>query len=122
MPAQPYPPDRGLERESRPFTYRGKDYLRFEAIPPTSRGPDSRALPPMPALYSAVSRPAAVAATPPGGVLATLRLWRARIAERRRMMDEVEGFTDEMLRDLGLTRRQARAVARTPFWRGFERA
>ena len=117
MLAQPYPPDRGLERESRPFTYRGKDYLRFEAMPPTSRG--SRAFL---ALYSAASPPAPVAATPPVGVLATLRLWRARIAERRWMIDEVEGFTDEMLRDLGLTRRQARAIARTPFWRGFERA
>lgn len=54
--------------------------------------------------------------------MATPRLWLERFLERRRMARDAESFTDEMLRDFGLSRREARAIARTPFWRAIDEA
>lgn len=45
--------------------------------------------------------------------LATLRLWRERAEERRRLAE----FPDYLLKDMGLTRVQAQAEASKPFWR-----
>ncbi|WP_246735962.1 DUF1127 domain-containing protein [Agrobacterium sp. a22-2] len=42
--------------------------------------------------------------------------WR-RHRERQRMQRDLPGFTDEMLRDFGLTRAQAEEQAGRPFWR-----
>jgi uncharacterized protein YjiS (DUF1127 family) len=46
-------------------------------------------------------------------IRAVLGLWLHRIDTRT----ELEGMPLERLRDLGLTPEQARAEARTPFWR-----
>jgi uncharacterized protein YjiS (DUF1127 family) len=119
MLAENRPTETPLERSAVSFDYRGKAYLRFNALPedrPVSN-------------YPQITRMLADACKPeeerrmlpeqsarPGN---TVRLWIARFLERRRMLREVDGFTDEMLRDLGMTRAEARAAARTPFWRDY---
>jgi len=52
------------------------------------------------------------------GVSAILALWFWRWRLRRKMERELIRLTPEMLKDLGLTREEARAMAATPFWRG----
>lgn len=44
-------------------------------------------------------------------------LWVRRAIERRRMARDMDGFTDAVLRDFGLTRKQAEQEVRRPFWR-----
>jgi uncharacterized protein YjiS (DUF1127 family) len=43
----------------------------------------------------------------------TLLTWRDRWEQRRRLLR----LDDRMLRDIGMTRDQARALSRRPFWR-----
>lgn len=119
MLAETRPTETPLERSAVSFDYRGKAYLRFNALP------EDRPV----SYYPQITRMLADACKPvearpelpkqsdrPGN---TVRLWIARFLERRRMLREVDGFTDEMLRDLGMTRAEARATARTPFWRDY---
>lgn len=54
---------------------------------------------------------------PLAGPIATLRLWWQRHDERRRMRRDLATFSEEMLEDFGLTRREAERLARQPFWR-----
>ncbi|MCB1938194.1 MAG: DUF1127 domain-containing protein [Rhodocyclaceae bacterium] len=46
-------------------------------------------------------------------VLRTLRLWAGRHRQRR----QLAALDAHLLKDIGLTREQARAVADKPFWR-----
>ena len=46
-----------------------------------------------------------------------LRIWRKRRSERRQLAKELPDMPDEALKDLGLTRREAHAASRRPFWR-----
>lgn len=55
--------------------------------------------------------------TPLARLVAMLGLCRQRHRERQRMQRDLPGFTDEMLRDFGLTRAQAQEQAGRPFWR-----
>ncbi|NML74468.1 DUF1127 domain-containing protein [Rhizobium sp. S-51] len=48
---------------------------------------------------------------------ATLGLWLRRYAERRKLARDLQTFTDEMLRDFGISRSEAERIAATPFWR-----
>lgn len=49
-------------------------------------------------------------------VLATFNVWRARRRMRREMASDLRTFTDAMLEDAGMTRRQAEREVRKPFW------
>ncbi|WP_420408610.1 DUF1127 domain-containing protein [Hoeflea sp.] len=119
MLAETRQPQTRLERSAVSFDYRGKAYLRFDALPesrPVSNYPQ------ITRMLTEACRPSETRPAPleqPRGAATTLRLWVARFIERRRMLREVNGFTDEMLRDLGMTRAEARAVARTPFWQDY---
>ena len=76
------------------------------------RGPQRR--PTRPATTAAAGRPFAPAlADAVRRGVATLRLWRERAEERRRLAE----FPDYLLKDMGLTRVQAQTEARKPFWR-----
>lgn len=55
--------------------------------------------------------------TPLARLVAMLGLGWRRHRERQRMQRDLPGFTDEMLRDFGLTRAQAEEQAKRPFWR-----
>ncbi|WP_250958427.1 DUF1127 domain-containing protein [Rhizobium sp. CG5] len=55
--------------------------------------------------------------TPLARLVAMLGLCWRRHRERQRMQRDLPGFTDEMLRDFGLTRAQAEEQASRPFWR-----
>ncbi|MGJ5093682.1 DUF1127 domain-containing protein [Bradyrhizobium oligotrophicum] len=46
-----------------------------------------------------------------------LRLWLARLRERRRFARELPWLADEVLEDYGMTRDEARRLCRRPFWR-----
>lgn len=48
---------------------------------------------------------------------ATFNLWKARRRLRRCMARDLETFTDAMLEDAGMTRKEAEREARKPFWR-----
>lgn len=52
-------------------------------------------------------------AQPPRGVLASLRSWRRRYAERR----QLASLDARTLRDIGITRADAQHEAAKPFWR-----
>ena len=122
--ARPYEIETGLERAIRPLSYRGKDYFSFDARPASRAASNYPEIARM--LAVAASGPAiepVVAGQPHAGILAlmaTPRLWLERFLERRRMARDAESFTDEMLSDFGLSRREARAIARTPFWRAID--
>jgi uncharacterized protein YjiS (DUF1127 family) len=58
------------------------------------------------------------------GLLALLRRWLARTletlelwAQRRRQRDALMSLDDSLLKDIGLTRLDAEAEGRKPFWR-----
>ncbi|MGH6902628.1 MAG: DUF1127 domain-containing protein [Geminicoccaceae bacterium] len=53
------------------------------------------------------------AASWPGQVRATLRLWQDRVSGRQQLLR----LDDRVLRDIGITRLQAEAAASKPFWR-----
>ena len=46
-----------------------------------------------------------------------LALWWHRWQQRRKMRSDLSGFTDEVLKDFGLTRFEARDAAYKPFWK-----
>ncbi|TGD97026.1 DUF1127 domain-containing protein [Methylobacterium nonmethylotrophicum] len=48
--------------------------------------------------------------------IAILRRWLRRWTARRRLGHDLPFLTDETLADVGLTRREALAEARRPFW------
>ncbi|GJD51531.1 hypothetical protein OPKNFCMD_4286 [Methylobacterium crusticola] len=45
-------------------------------------------------------------------------LWWRRWSARRRLARELDGMSEAALADVGLTRAEARAEVRRPFWRG----
>lgn len=47
----------------------------------------------------------------------TISRWLARYRERRALRLELEMTSNALLRDMGLTRREALSYARRPFWR-----
>jgi uncharacterized protein YjiS (DUF1127 family) len=49
--------------------------------------------------------------------VAILRGWFRRWSTRRRLARDLPFMTDETLADIGLTRAEAHAEARRPFWR-----
>ncbi|MGY2051794.1 DUF1127 domain-containing protein [Methylobacterium sp. JK268] len=51
------------------------------------------------------------------GLRGVLALWCRRRRERATLARELPAMPDEMLADLGLTRCEARAESRKPFWR-----
>ena len=53
----------------------------------------------------------------PADFTATLGLWLRRHVERRKLARDLQTFTDEMLRDFGISRSEAERIATTPFWR-----
>jgi len=53
----------------------------------------------------------------PGRSQAALRAWIAAAAERQRTRRALALLDDRALRDVGLTRAQADAEVRRPFWR-----
>lgn len=55
-----------------------------------------------------------LAVRPGGRILAALLRWRERARQRRQLLE----MSDHMLRDIGITRADARAEAERPFWRG----
>lgn len=55
--------------------------------------------------------------TAKSGLFPRLSLWAERYRQRRRWARELPGFTDEMLKDFGLTRQEAHAIAHRPFWK-----
>lgn len=119
MLAENVPPETRLERNAHHLDYRGKSYLRFNALPessPVSRYPEITRM-----LEQAGKRdePLTVTEVQRPRLGDTLRLWIARFSERRQMLRELDAFTDTMLLDLGMTRKEAQAVARTPFWRDY---
>jgi uncharacterized protein YjiS (DUF1127 family) len=65
----------------------------------------------IPTLRRAAPRP------PAASIGATLTLWLKRHRDRRRMRQDLPRLTDEMLKDLKLTRKQAKEIAGRPFWR-----
>ncbi|MEQ8481615.1 MAG: DUF1127 domain-containing protein [Hoeflea sp.] len=119
MLAETRPTETPLERSAVDFEYCGRTYLRFNALPenrPASNYPHiNRMLAHACKPVEARPEPPEQSARPGN----TLRLWVSRFLERRRMRREVGVFTEEMLRDLGMTRAQARDAARTPFWRDY---
>lgn len=120
MLAEKRPTETRLERSAHHLDYRGKAYLRFNALPES--GPVSH-YPEITRMLEQAGKPAAAQTGTPlrkAGLGETLRLWRDRFTERRQMLRELDAFTDEMLEDLGMTRKQAKAVARTPFWRDYQ--
>ncbi|MBW6400374.1 hypothetical protein KPL78_21115 [Roseomonas sp. HJA6] len=52
-------------------------------------------------------------------LVALVRLWMQRYRERRALVGytDLDVVSDHILRDLGLTRAEARAECRKPFWR-----
>ncbi|WP_394690252.1 DUF1127 domain-containing protein [Hoeflea sp.] len=120
MLAEKSPAETRLERNAHRLDYRGKAYLRFNALPesaPVSHFPE------ITRMLEQAGKPAERQTETPSrkaGLGDTLRLWHARFIERRQMLRELDSFTDEMLLDLGMTRTQARAEARTPFWRDYQ--
>jgi uncharacterized protein YjiS (DUF1127 family) len=119
MLAEKLPPETKLERSAHYLDYRGKAYLRFNALPessPVSRYPEITRM-----LEQTGKRdePQTGTAAHKAGLRDTLRLWLSRFDERRRMLRELNTFTDEMLQELGMTRKEAQAMARTPFWRDY---
>ncbi|MCL6706231.1 DUF1127 domain-containing protein [Pseudomonas sp. R2.Fl] len=56
-------------------------------------------------------------ATLPERMKAVLFLWLGRFVERRRYRRELSSFPDSVLKDFGLDRKTAHAIAHTPFWR-----
>lgn len=49
-------------------------------------------------------------------VRATFNVWQARRNLRRQMARDMETFTDAMLEDAGMTRKEAEREVRKPFW------
>ena len=49
-------------------------------------------------------------------VLATFNVWRERRQVRRQMARDLETFTDAMMEDAGMTRKEAEREVRKPFW------
>lgn len=47
----------------------------------------------------------------------TMARWLTRYRERRALKRELETTSNALLRDMGLTRREALSYARRPFWR-----
>lgn len=52
-----------------------------------------------------------------GRMMATLEVWYGRYMERRQLRSDLAAMTDEMLKDFRLTRKQAKEIVNTPFWR-----
>ena len=51
------------------------------------------------------------------GMADLIRVWWARRVERRLVARELGSFTEEVLRDFGMTRPAAYKLSHRPFWR-----
>ncbi|WP_316205409.1 MULTISPECIES: DUF1127 domain-containing protein [unclassified Bradyrhizobium] len=77
--------------------------------PPVSATPGANVYP----FVKTVSKPDRA----PRETKSVVRVWWERWLERRRFARQLPWMADEVLKDYGLTREQARWLCRRPFWR-----